>query len=85
MGRTYTPSASVHGYVLNQVMVFGDAADLVFEPTLDPAHVTFHIRWRTVRKSDPDLVKRGYPQYADYNDGSYMFFPTMTGPDGVRP
>jgi hypothetical protein len=74
-----------HGYVLNEVMVFGDGADLVFDPTLDPSHVTFRIRWHTMHKSDPDLVKRGNPQYADYNDGSYMFFPTMTGPDGVRP
>jgi hypothetical protein len=74
-----------HGYVLNGVTVFGDGTDLVFDPTLDPSHVTFRIRWRTLHKSDPDLVKRGYPQYADYNDGSYMFLPTMTGPDGVRP
>lgn len=74
-----------HGYVLNQVLVFGDAADLIFEPTLDPSHVTFRIRWRTVPKSDPNLVKRGLPEYADYNDGSYLFFPVMTGPDGVQP
>jgi hypothetical protein len=74
-----------HGYVLNHVMVFGDGADLVFDPTTDPSHVTLRIRWRTVHASDPDLVKRGYPQYADYNDGSYTFFPTMTGTDGVRP
>ena len=74
-----------HGYVLNAVMVYGDGADLVFDPTLDPSHVTFRIRWRTLRASNPDLVKRGYPQYADYNDGSYMFLPFVTGPDGIRP
>jgi hypothetical protein len=58
---------------------------LVFDPTLDPSHVTFRIRWRTVHKSDPATVKRGFPQYADYSDGSYMLYPTITGPSGVRP
>jgi hypothetical protein len=74
-----------HGYVLNQVKVFGDGADLVFDPSIDASHVTFRIRWRTLHASNPDLVKRGNPLYADYNDGSYLFVAIITGPDGVRP
>jgi hypothetical protein len=74
-----------HGFVLDRVVLLGDAADVVFDPSLDPTHVTFRVRWRTVHKSDPALVQRGYPQYADYHDGSYMLYPTITGPVGVRP
>jgi hypothetical protein len=73
------------GFVLNTVMLFGEGADIVFDPSLDPSHVTFRVRWRTLHKSDPDLVKNGHPEYADYNDGSYLFLPITTGPDGVRP
>lgn len=73
-----------HGFVLDQVSVQGDAADVSFDPSLDPSHVTFRIRWRTVHKSDPERAKV-FPQYADYNDGSYAISTTATGPDGLRP
>lgn len=74
-----------HGYALDKVTVQGDAADVSFDPSLDATHVTFRIRWRTVHKSDPEMVKRGFPQYADYGDGSYAFSATGTAPAGVMP
>ena len=74
-----------HGFVLDNVLLLGDNTDLAFDPTIDPSHVTFRIRWRTVHKTDPAMVKLGNAEYADYNDGSYMFYPTFTGPNGARP
>jgi hypothetical protein len=74
-----------HGYALDQVTVQSDAAEVSFDPSLDPLHVTFRIRWRTAHKSNPDMVQRGLPQYADYGDGSYVFSVTGTAPDGVLP
>jgi hypothetical protein len=74
-----------HGYVLNDITMFGEAADLSIDPSLDPAHVTFRVRWRTVPKKDVDKVRLGSPEYAAFHDGSYMFYARITGPDGASP
>ncbi|MDB5040947.1 MAG: hypothetical protein JWN27_1673 [Candidatus Eremiobacteraeota bacterium] len=74
-----------NGYALNDITMYGDAADLSIDPSLDPSHVTFRVRWRTVPKNDLAMVRMGHPQYANYHDGSYMFYARITGPDGASP
>lgn len=61
-----------HGYVFDRVVVYADVADLTFNPSLDPTHVTFRVRWHTTRVGEKDF-------------GSYMFAVTVTGPQGVSP
>lgn len=61
-----------HGYVLDRVVVYADAAHLTFDPSLDPTHVTFRVRWHTTRVGEKDV-------------GSYMFAVTVTGPQGESP
>jgi hypothetical protein len=31
------------------------------------------------------MVRMGYPQYANYHDGSYMLYARIKGPDGASP
>ncbi|GAC1597346.1 MAG: hypothetical protein NVS3B28_29220 [Candidatus Velthaea sp.] len=74
-----------HGYVFDGVTVNGDWADVSIDPSLDPSNVTFRIRWRAVESANLDRARHGFPDYADYGDGSYTFFATATGPKGALP
>jgi hypothetical protein len=73
------------GFVLDSVQFVGGNGEVIFDSSIDPAHVSWAVRWRTVETHNPDAVKRGHPEFGTYYDGSYSLYVTITGPRGCFP